>query len=69
MGAKPRDSVERVRDALAAKTPDVGKVASAPVRATRSVEATSQRAFVAREAQLGMSRGTSSSCAGAPAGL
>jgi hypothetical protein len=36
MGSKPRESVERVREALAGKKPRMSKVASAPVRAGRT---------------------------------
>jgi hypothetical protein len=45
MGPKPRESVERVRDALAAKKPRVSKVASAPVRAGRSTESDVAESF------------------------
>jgi hypothetical protein len=38
MGAKSRDSVDGVRDALTGNAPDVSRVTAAPVRAGRSAE-------------------------------
>ena len=45
MGAKPRESVGRVRDALAGKTPDVGKAASTRMRANRTAESEIAESF------------------------
>jgi hypothetical protein len=38
MGAKSRDSVERLRGALAEKAPDVSRATAAPVRSGRGAE-------------------------------
>jgi hypothetical protein len=45
MGAKTRDPVERIRGALSGKKADVGKVASAPVRASSAAEADLAESF------------------------
>jgi hypothetical protein len=53
MGAKSRESVERVRDVLAGKTPGVSGTASARARAGRSAEADIAESFRRARGALG----------------